>query len=123
MFQIKKLKSFININTLSVFALTLFLGLIFNSIFGRHIISYSITETFTKSEAEEMVNKRVRADFSNGAVMGTVVSYDKDSDKEIYVSIVFDSPILDTPTTGKIYKLNYGKEVYQQGIEEITEDK
>lgn len=123
MFKNKRLKSFVNIKTLSAFTLALILGLMFNSIFGRHIFKYSITETFTKKEAEAKLNKRVRADFSGKFVTGTVVSHGMDESGENYISVTFDSPILDTPTTGKIYKLDYGKEVYRQFITEINEDK
>ena len=118
MSQIRKLKSFINVKTLSVFALTLFLGLFFNSIFGRHIFRYSITETFTESEAEAKLNKRVMDTcFDNPErTMGTVVSYHRKSNGEMFVDIKYDKLI-----QGKFEKISSGIGVYRKCIIEIAD--
>ena len=110
MFQISKLKSLININTLSVFAATLLLGLIFNSIFGRYIFKYSIVETFTPSEAESKLGKRLTAKCfeKSGSVEGTVISYQRTPDRQVSVKIKFDKPLM-----GKFDTLDFYKESYR----------
>jgi len=116
MFQIKILKSFVNLKTLSVFALTLFLGLLFNSIFGRHIFKYSIVETFTQTEAQKKLNKRVSATCSKNPEQGTVTSYRRESNGEISVVIKWDEPI-----AGKFNDLGYDKTTYQKCVAEAVE--
>jgi len=121
MSQIRNLKSFINIKTLAVFVLTLFLGLLLNSIFGRHIFRYSITETFTESQAKAKLNKRVMDNcFKNPEkTLGTVVSFHRnESSGEVFVDIKYDQPIL-----GKFEKLSSSIGVYQKCITEIADDK
>jgi hypothetical protein len=110
MFQIKKLKSFFNLKTLAVFTLALFLGLISNSIFGRHIF----VETFTRVEAEAKLNKRVTDKCFENPEQGTVTSYRREDSGEISVEIKWDKPI-----SGKYDKFYFGKETYQQCVIEI----
>ena len=110
MCRLKNLKPFINIKTISVFILTIFLGLLFNSVFGRHIFKYSITETFTQSEAESKLNKRVTATCfgKSEPVKGTISSYRREADGQMSVEIKWDKSIM-----GKFDKLNFNKEVYR----------
>lgn len=114
MFQIKKLKSFFNLKTLAVFALALFLGLISDSIFGRHIFRYSIVETFTQAEAEAKLNKRVAESCFKNPEQGTVTLYRRETNGEISVIIEWDKPI-----AGKFNNFGFGKETYQQCVIEI----
>ena len=119
MCRLKNLKFFINIKTILVFALTIFLGLFCNSIFGRHIFRYSIVETFTLAEAEAKLNKRVTATcFENSEpVKGIVTSYHREDSGQISVEIKWDNLIM-----GKFDKLNFNKEVYRVCIAGEAED-
>ena len=120
MFQISKLKSFINLKTLSVFALTILLGLTFNSIFGRYIFRYWIVETFTLSEAKAKLDRRVTATCfeKSGLISGTVISYQRDSDRQISIKIKWDKPLM-----GKFDTVDFGKETYQNCFGEMDANK
>ena len=108
--RLKNLKSFINLKTISVFVITILLGLLFNSIFGRHIFRYSITETFTQSEAAAKLNKRVTATCfgDSKTIKGTVTSYEREADGQVSVEIKWDELVM-----GKFDKFNFNKEVYR----------
>ena len=113
---INKLKSFVNLKTLSVFTITLFLGLIFNSLFGRHVFRYSIVETFTETEAIAKLNKRIIGNFSGKSEQGTVVSYHREADGTISIEIKWDLPI-----AGRFDKFSLDKETYQGFVTETGE--
>lgn len=118
MFQIKKLKSFFNLKTLAVFALALSTGLISDSIFGRHIFRYSIVETFTQTEAEAKLNKKITASCYKNPERGTITSYRRENDGRILLEIKWDKPLF-----GKFDKTNFDKENYRLCVAATTDGK
>lgn len=116
MCRFNKIKSFLNPKIFPIFAVALFLGLFSDSIFGRYIFRYQITETFTRAEAEAMINRKVTATCFKNPELGMITSYTKHDDGQITVEITWDKPI-----SGKFDKFNLGKETYRRCVAETKE--
>lgn len=100
---------------LPTFAVAFVLGIALNAYFGRYAISYSVTETFTKAEAESLLNKRIldKCLGKTEAKSATVVSYEKYKyTGTTDLVIEFDQALL-----GRFKTVNYNKEIFEKCVE------
>ncbi|MGI9055650.1 MAG: hypothetical protein ACR2F2_07590 [Pyrinomonadaceae bacterium] len=100
---------------LPAFVIAFILGIAFNDYLGRYTISYSVTETFTKSEAESLLNKKISTRcFENSKTKnGSIISYEKYG---LYgttdLIVEYDEPIM-----GKYKTLNIDKNFFEKCVD------
>ncbi len=110
--MLNKLYQKISLRFIVAFAVTLFLGIVINSFTGNYWVEFTVTESFTKSEAESLVGKRVfdTCFDKNEKISGTIISHEvSDFDKTRVLVIKYDKPI-----AGKFNNIRNDKSVFNQ---------
>lgn len=102
-------------NIFLVFCFAFLFGILVNFLTGNYVITYSISESFTKAEAKALVGKRVIDKCFNDRSEGTITHYQQDGFAgPIGVYIHYDKSI-----KGKFNDIGYDLEPFRKCIELI----
>lgn len=110
--MLNKLCKKISAKFILVFIGTIFSGIAINSFTGNYWFEFTVTESFTKSEAENLVSKRIFDTCleKNEKVFGTITSHEiANYDKTRLIVIRYDKPIME-----KFNNLRISKSVFNE---------
>jgi hypothetical protein len=92
--MLKKIYNSITLKSLIFFVSAFLLATTINFLSGNYWINFSVEKTFTLSEAQILVNHRVRCNCMNNPLSGRVVSQQlSELDKQREITVEWDTPI------------------------------
>jgi hypothetical protein len=106
--KMKKPTSLFNIKTVLAFVFTACLGLWLGGFFDGYIFRFGIVRSFSESEAQTLLGKRVRNDCQQKPYSerpGEITGYTKDDFGEIFVNVTWDN--MDEEKTGKLFPTGF----------------
>ncbi len=118
-----KLTSLLKIKTLSVFALTLVLGLWLGGFFERYVFYAGFVESFSKSEARALIGKRVKnacqaKQYSE--LTGEIIGYSEHDFSDIYIEVKWEN--YGSEKSGILLPTGFSKGCYKQCIKFVESE-
>jgi len=91
-----RLTRFLNLKTIAVFALTILIGFWASGFFERYVFNFYFVESFSDSEAQNLIGKRIQDTCSIGENFerqGEVFGYYKGDFGDIYIQVKWEGKV------------------------------